>query len=49
MYCCAYIEVACVSQQNFLFYPAEERVDDALHSYEEGVVYIDHDVDLAVF
>ena len=38
-----------MSQQDFFLYPAEERVDDALYSYEEEVVYIDHDVDLAVF
>ena len=38
-----------MSQQNFLLYSAQERVDDALYSYEEEVVYIDHDVDLTVF
>ena len=38
-----------MSQQHFLFYPAEQRVDDALYSHEEEVVFIDHDVDLRVF
>ena len=35
-----------MSQQNFLLYPAEERVDDVLYSYEKEIVHIDHDVDL---
>ena len=30
-------------------HPAEERVDDVLHSYEKEIVHIDHDVDLIVF
>ena len=38
-----------MSQQDFLWYSAEECVDGALCSYDKEIVYIDHDVDLTSF